>query len=62
MTDDKPDTTTVPISGGATVSLRVPRYNQVPEEKAWIIECLGTPTRRVIDGEDNVILHWDYLR
>jgi hypothetical protein len=50
-----------PIIGGATVSLRIPRRGPMPEEKAWIIEHMGLPTRRVRDGKDNVVLHWDFL-
>ena len=50
-----------PIPGGATVSLRIPRRGPLPEAKAWIIATMGTPTRRVREDKDNVILHWDYL-
>jgi hypothetical protein len=61
MSDDKPDTT-VPIPGGATITLRVPRRPPLPVEKASIIADYGHPTRWEYEGEDNILLHWDYRR
>ena len=49
-----------PRGAVATVTLRIPRHGPLSDEKAWVLEHFGPPTRSEPEGDENMLLHWDY--